>query len=207
MTARRVLSRWGIWAIIALAVTAALIVGSSRPSHPTLQQRTMSLASQVRCPVCGGESAAQSQVAAAVDIRTQIHEELAAGTPPGQVLDHIVQAYGTGILERPPAQGIGIVVWVLPVAVMAAAAGGLVLAFARWRRSRPAVVPGGGGGAVPAAGSAAEVVAAGGAAAGGAGTGWVRAEDEALVARALAGDQQPAGPGAWSGPGPGPGQQ
>ncbi len=165
--------RWAIWAAIAIAALAALALGASRPSHPTLEQRTMSLASQVRCPVCGGESAAQSQVAAAVDVRNQIHQELAAGTPPKKVLDDLVQAYGTSILERPPARGIGLLVWVLPIAAVVVATAGLVLAFARWHRPR--------GG--PAAGLAAG-----------------NPEDEALVARALAArSEHPASPEDGSG--------
>ncbi|MCU4185847.1 cytochrome c-type biogenesis protein CcmH [Acidiferrimicrobium sp. IK] len=186
MSAGSLVRRWGIWAVIILAALGALVVGANRPSHPTLEQRTMSLASQVRCPVCGGESAAQSQVAAAVDIRTQIHQELAAGTPPRQVLDNIVRAYGTSILERPPARGIGLLVWIIPIGVVVVGAAGLALAFARWRR--PAAAAAGRGG-VMATGPGA------------------RPEDEALVARALGDGTAGAGDGtAGAGDGPGPGR-
>ena len=137
----RILRRWAVWALVVVAAAAALAVGAARPSHPTLEQRSASLASQVRCPVCGGESAAQSQVPAALAIRSQIHQELADGAPPSKVLDDLVKAYGTGILERPPAQGIGLLVWVLPVAIVVVAAAGLVLAFARWHRPRGAGGP------------------------------------------------------------------
>ena len=156
----RLLRRWGLWLVIAAAVVVALVIGANRPGHPTLEQQTMSLANQVRCPVCAGESAAQSQVPAAVAIRNQIHQELAAGTPSRQVINDVVRVYGTSILEKPQARGIGLVVWLLPVVVVMIAVLGLILAFARWRRPAPS-------------GPRPDVP-------------LVRPEDEALVARALA---------------------
>jgi cytochrome c-type biogenesis protein CcmH len=122
--------------IVALVV---LVVGTHRSGHPTLDQETTHVASLVRCPVCEGQSAAQSDAPASAQIRTQIHDELAAGEQQGQILAGLVSAYGPGILEKPEAQGIGLVVWVVPVVAVVLALAGLALAFARWRpQSRPA---------------------------------------------------------------------
>ena len=68
-----------------------------------------------------------------VQIRTQIHQELAAGERQGQILSGLVAAYGPGILEKPEARGVGLVVWVVPVIVVILAIAGLGLAFVRWR--------------------------------------------------------------------------
>ncbi len=134
--------RWGPAVLLVVAVIVVLVIGSQRPSHQTLDQRTMSLAGQVRCPVCSGETAAESNTPPSVEIRSSIHSWLQAGDSTGQVKAKLVASYGPGILEKPAAKGIGLLVWVLPLVVVAAAAGGLALAFVGWRRrSRAAGVP------------------------------------------------------------------
>jgi cytochrome c-type biogenesis protein CcmH len=120
--------------VLAVVAAVALGIGVQRHSRPTLEQRTMQLAGQVRCPVCQGQSAAQSDAPASVQIRDQIHQELAAGRQPSQILDQLVAAYGTGILEKPPARGVNLLVWVAPIVAAAAAVGGLAAGFVRWRR-------------------------------------------------------------------------
>jgi cytochrome c-type biogenesis protein CcmH len=119
--------------LVGVAV-AALVVGTHRSSpRPTVAQQTTHIASLVRCPVCEGQSAAQSDAPASVQIRAQIQRELIAGEHQGQILSGLVDAYGPGILEQPQARGINLVVWVLPVAAVVIAVAGLGVAFARWR--------------------------------------------------------------------------
>jgi cytochrome c-type biogenesis protein CcmH/NrfF len=120
-----------------LIAVAVVVVGTHRSSHRTLQAETMHIASQVRCPVCEGQSVAESQAPASVQIRDQIQEELVAGQHQPQILSGLVAAYGPGILEKPQARGVGLVLWVVPVVAVVAAVAGLALAFARCR-PRPA---------------------------------------------------------------------
>ncbi len=117
-----------------LVAVGGLAFGLHRSSsHPTINQEVLQIAGEVRCPVCNGETAAQSQAAASVQIRAQILRELQSGETKDQILDGLVQAYGTGILEKPQPTGVGLVVWVVPVVAILVAAGVLSLAFARWR--------------------------------------------------------------------------
>jgi cytochrome c-type biogenesis protein CcmH len=119
---------------------ALMVVGTHRSSgHPTVAAETMHIAALVRCPVCEGQSAAQSDAPASVQIRAQIQRELVAGEHQGQILAGLVSAYGPGILEQPEASGIDLVVWVVPVLAVVAAVAALALAFARWRPRRAAV--------------------------------------------------------------------
>jgi cytochrome c-type biogenesis protein CcmH len=128
--------RWAPWILLAVVAAIVLAVGSQRSSHPTLDQQATHIAGEVRCPVCEGQSVAQSQVPASVQIRQQIHQELSSGESSGQILAGLVAAYGPGILEKPPASGVSLVVWVVPVIATVAALGGLALAFNRWRPRR-----------------------------------------------------------------------
>jgi len=119
--------------VVAIVV---LTVGTHRSSHPTVQAETTHIAGMVRCPVCEGQSAAQSSAPASVQIRDQISQELTAGEHQSQILSGLVAAYGPGILEKPEASGVGLVVWVLPVILVVAAVAGLAIAFTRWRPQR-----------------------------------------------------------------------
>jgi cytochrome c-type biogenesis protein CcmH len=142
--ARRFLA-WAPWAALAVAAVVALAVGGGAHHRPgTLEQRTLALAAQVRCPVCVGETAAQSQTPASQEIRQQIRTELAAGVKPSVILARLADGpYGPGILEKPPTRGIDALLWVGPVVAALAGVVGLVLAFRRWR-------PRSGGGATEA---------------------------------------------------------
>lgn len=139
MTAVR---RWAPWAALVVVVAVALAIGINRSGGDTsLQARTMHIASEVRCPVCEGQSAAQSQAPASVQIRNQIRQDLQAGQSENRILTSLVNAYGVGILEKPEAQGVGVVVWVVPVIAVIAAAGGLVIAFRRWGGDKSTEAP------------------------------------------------------------------
>ncbi|MDQ6840637.1 MAG: cytochrome c-type biogenesis protein CcmH [Actinomycetota bacterium] len=128
-----VVRRWAPWVVIAVIVVAAGVVGLQRSNHPSLDQRTLSVAGQVRCPVCNGQSVAQSDAPPSLAVRDRIRTELTAGEAPQQILTGIVNSYGPGILEKPPAKGVGLIVWMTPILAVAGAVIGLVLAFRRWR--------------------------------------------------------------------------
>lgn len=126
--------RWAPWIVLVALAATLLVIGSHRSSHPTLDAQVMHIANEVRCPVCDGETAAQSSAAASVQIRTQIRQELLAGQTSDQILAGLVRAYGPGILEKPQSSGVGLIVWVVPVVATVLAGAALVWAFVRWRR-------------------------------------------------------------------------
>lgn len=132
----KLLSR-ALWAAVIVAAVAALVIGatSGSPPHQTMQQRVYSLAGQFRCPVCDGESAAESNTPPSVEIRNQIESWLKAGQNSSQIKSEMVASYGPGILEKPQAKGVSLLVWLLPIIGFVAAAAGLAFAFVRWRRS------------------------------------------------------------------------
>ncbi len=126
--------RWAPWLLLGVVAVVVLAVGTHRStSHPTVAAETLHIAGLVRCPVCEGQSAAQSDAPASVQIRAQIQRELVAGEHQGQILAGLVDSYGPGILEQPEARGVDLIVWVLPVIAVVAAVAGLAVAFSRWR--------------------------------------------------------------------------
>lgn len=116
--------RWrqaGLWAAVVLVAGLALAIGAgvfsgSTGKPPSLYQRTLAVAGQYRCPVCASESAAVSNAAEAVEMRSLIQGWLKQGDSQAQIRHFLVTDYGTSILEKPPATGLNTLVWALPAA-------------------------------------------------------------------------------------------
>lgn len=119
---------------LVLIALGALVVGARSHTNTTLDGETQHIAGLVRCPVCDGETAAQSQSPVSVQIRATIREDLQKGMTQDQVLAQIVQSYGAGILEKPQASGIGLTVYVVPVAAVVVGGAALALLVRRWRK-------------------------------------------------------------------------
>ena len=134
--------RWlpALWAALAICIGLSLAVGSGaigagHGKPPSLYQRTLQVAGEYRCPVCAGESVAASQAPEAVEIRQLVEHWLQEGDSQATIRSFLVHDYGLSILERPPASGVSVVVWALPVVAAALAITGLSLGFVRWRRT------------------------------------------------------------------------
>ncbi len=89
----------------------------------------------MRCPVCQGMSIADSPSASALAMMSQVRDLLARGYTEQQVLDYFVRSYGEFVLLEPTARGFNLVVWLLPLAGVAA---GAVLIALRLRGGRAA---------------------------------------------------------------------
>ncbi len=120
---------------MALVLVVALALGGALRrfvSPPTLEEQVMSIAADLRCPVCQGESVAQSDATASVQIRGIILADLQKGESRQQILQAISGAYGAWILERPPARGLYVVLWLVPALAFFAVLG-LILWYVRSR--------------------------------------------------------------------------
>jgi cytochrome c-type biogenesis protein CcmH len=132
------LRRWLPWAALLVVLVTALVIGTTRSSPPrTPEQRVQHITSQLRCPVCQGETVADSNALISQDIRALVQQRVQAGQSDGAILNYVVHQY-PGTLLKPPASGIGLIVWFLPVVAVVAGVAGLAVAFRRWR-SRPGV--------------------------------------------------------------------
>ena len=100
-----------LWGVI------AGITGHHRPD------RVRSLAAQLRCPVCNGESVADSPAASARAIENQVRRQVADGWTDDQVLQYFEQRFGPSIRLAPPRSGSTLVLWIAPIV---AASGGAI---------------------------------------------------------------------------------
>jgi len=123
--------------LAALAVIAAvwLTLLIVKPKQETLDQRVQNVASQLKCPVCQGESVADSQVTIAQQMRQVIREQLQSGKSEQDVVQYFIRSYGDQIVWLPPWQGFSLLAWLVPVVFVL---GGVVLVFIvlrDWRTS------------------------------------------------------------------------
>lgn len=131
------MSRRLSWALLVVVLAGALAVGSrGRAGPPTEDQRVRRITSVVRCPTCQGLSAAQSDAPAARSIDEEVRRRVQAGESDAEIKRYLVSRYGDDILLQPEADGVGALVWALPVAATGVAVAVLVVVLGR-RRVRP----------------------------------------------------------------------
>jgi len=126
---------WVPWALLGALLVVALVAVTlgSRPSHSPAA-RAARLASELRCPSCESEAVADSQSPAAIAIRNDIRQRIAAGQSDGEIKAAEVANYTEWVLLSPSSHGIGLIVWGLPVLALILGGGGLALALRRWSR-------------------------------------------------------------------------
>jgi len=129
-----VIRRWAPWALLVIVVLGALAVGTTDRDVTTDAERVQHIAETIRCPTCRGQSVASSDAPAAANVRNDITRRVAEGESDDEIRAAMVARFGDGIRLNPPRSGVAGLVWVLPVAALVAATGGLVFAFRRWKR-------------------------------------------------------------------------
>lgn len=124
--------------VVALAavIAAALVVGGAGRGggSRSAAARAEAIAEDLRCPVCQGLSVADSPSPTAEAMYDDVRRRVEAGESDSAIKGYYVSRYSEWVLLDPDASGVGVVVWILPVAALLVAVGGLALAFRRWRR-------------------------------------------------------------------------
>ena len=108
-------------------------------THQTLDQHVQHLGAQLKCPVCQGESVADSSSDRAQQIRASIREQIQAGQSDQQIIQYFSDRYGDQIVWSPPWWGFSLLAWLVPAALLLS---GLVLIFFTLRDWRMPVVNG-----------------------------------------------------------------
>jgi cytochrome c-type biogenesis protein CcmH len=118
-----------------LAIVAATWTGllATSATHKTLDQRTQEVAEQLKCPVCQGESVADSPALLAGQMRQVIREQLQSGKSEQQVVQYFVNRYGDQIAWSPPWQGFALLAWLVPIVLLLSGAILLLVVWRDWR--------------------------------------------------------------------------
>ena len=122
------------WLVVAAAAIVAGVLAATASRPPATEaERAYELKEATLCPVCDGQSVLESNAPAAAAMRRQIDLWVDAGRSDSQIRADLAAAYGDDVNALPPGQGIGTLVWALPVAAFAAAGAGLWAATRRWK--------------------------------------------------------------------------
>ena len=131
----------GVRAFLAL-VLAALLIAPALARADALDDGVRRVATQLQCPVCEGETVADSPSGLAADMRAVIRTKLEAGESDRQILDAFVASYGDSILSDPPKRGISLGVWIGPLIGVAFGVVVLGVLLRAWRQSSARGAPG-----------------------------------------------------------------
>jgi cytochrome c-type biogenesis protein CcmH/NrfF len=114
--------------VVPLVLAAGLLAAPTRAQDSTsrlvagadsaLERRTREVASALRCPVCQGLSIADSPSDLALEMKGLVREQLAAGKTPDQIRAYFIGKYGEWVLLEPKAEGLNLLVYILPVALV-----------------------------------------------------------------------------------------
>lgn len=107
-------------AIIAVIAAIWLAVYLSAPRQQTLDQRVQAVASQLKCPICQGESVADSPSLLAQQMREVIRQQLQEGKSEQEIIQYFVRSYGEQIVWSPPWQGFSLLAWLVPIGLLLA---------------------------------------------------------------------------------------
>ena len=102
-----------------------------------LEAQTTALASELRCPVCQGNSIQDSPSELAQQMRDLIRDQLRAGKTPDEVRAYFVDKYGEWILLTPKASGFNLVVYIVPLLVILAGGAIVWRNLRRWTAASP----------------------------------------------------------------------
>ena len=126
-------------AATAAALAVITLIATSLAGAVTAQANTAPRASyievlnDVMCVVCH-EPLAVAQSPEAFQERQYIRTLIAQGETQGQIEHNLVEQYGPAVLARPPANGVNLLVYIVPPVVLILGLGTLAIFLPRWRR-------------------------------------------------------------------------
>ena len=116
--------------LIAIIATMALLLVATVSTRPASEDRVGELGSQIKCPVCQGESIADSPSQMARDMMDLVAERVDRGFSDEAIIDELLASYSGAVLLDPPVSGATLALWLAPI--VAIAIGATVILW--WRR-------------------------------------------------------------------------
>jgi cytochrome c-type biogenesis protein CcmH len=97
-----------------IALLTILVVGLVA-TNQSPGDRVESIGSRIKCPVCQGESIADSPASMAVDMMALVEERVAAGASNDEIVSELLGSFTGAVLLDPPASGSTLLLWVAPL--------------------------------------------------------------------------------------------
>lgn len=100
--------------ILFTLLVLAACMSSSGSASESIDDQAREISYLLMCPVCQGQSVAESNSELAKDMRAIIREKLDAGESKEDIIKYFVNRYGDSILGYPPVKGVNLLLWILP---------------------------------------------------------------------------------------------
>jgi cytochrome c-type biogenesis protein CcmH len=113
-----VVKSFRMWCLAFVCVLAVALFEA--PSTASAQGRIAHLESIVKCPACDDLSVAQSNATSSIAVRHDIVRRVKEGQSDNTILTSLEATYGTSILLSPSTSGLGLLLWLVPLAAVAA---------------------------------------------------------------------------------------
>lgn len=72
------------------------------------------ISNELMCPVCQGQTVAESNSKLALSMREVVKTKLSEGKSKEEILDYFILQYGDTILAKPPVKGFNLILWIVP---------------------------------------------------------------------------------------------
>ncbi len=126
----------GAFAAFALAVLL-LQLGTHTIRAQSIDEQTVAIAKQLKCPVCQNIPVAYSQSQLAEEMREVIREKVAQGESEEAIIQYFVDRYGEDVLLEPRREGFSLLLWVTAIGVLVFGAAIVGIVLWNWHQSRP----------------------------------------------------------------------
>ena len=117
---------------LALVLSMCMSAGIAQADTPP-RASYIDVLNDVMCVVCH-EPLAVAQSPEAFQERQYIRTLIAQGETKAQIEHNLVEQYGPAVLARPPANGVNLLVYIVPPVVLILGLGTLAIFLPRWRR-------------------------------------------------------------------------
>lgn len=115
--------------ILAVGLLLALSSGPVLAAEDVYSDRTVDIARQLSCPVCEGQTVADSNSRVALEMMQAVESQVQAGRSDDEIFDYFRARYGDEVLVEPPREGINLALWWLPVVALLLGLGVVALYF------------------------------------------------------------------------------
>lgn len=127
--------RLALWLGVAVVGLSAFVFASVDEGEPrTDADRAYEISKTIGCPVCNGQSVAESNAPVAKNIRISIAKWIDEGRSDDFIRIELRGLFGDDVDYTPSGDGVTSLVWILPIVFGSGALAGLVVVFRRWKR-------------------------------------------------------------------------
>jgi cytochrome c-type biogenesis protein CcmH len=125
-------------AFLTLILSGPWAAAAQYHNEEALQEKAREIYDLIMCPLCAGQTIAQSSNETSIQMRDLVLKKLRRGETKEEILQYFESRYGERILAKPNKRGFNLILWFFPFISVALAAIVIYLLIRRWSSRSPA---------------------------------------------------------------------